>query len=96
MIAFLTCLEVPAFGGDTMWASTTAAYEALSPGMQQLAQKLRTYNLYDKAKKHQWDAAAGVAQFALVSAGEQRRRQELGIERRRDGGFGGCGHDMVG
>ena len=35
-IAFLTCLEVPAYGGDTMWASTSAAYEALSPRMKDL------------------------------------------------------------
>ncbi len=35
-IAFLTCLEVPDYGGDTMWASTSAAYEALSPSMQDL------------------------------------------------------------
>jgi taurine dioxygenase len=35
-IALLTCLEVPAYGGDTMWASTSAAYDALSPRMRQL------------------------------------------------------------
>jgi len=36
VIALLTCLEVPAYGGDTMWASTSAAYDALSPRMRQL------------------------------------------------------------
>jgi taurine dioxygenase len=35
-IAFLTCLEVPAYGGDTMWASTTAAYDALSSTMKRM------------------------------------------------------------
>lgn len=36
VIALLTCLEVPAYGGDTMWASTSAAYDALSSRMRQL------------------------------------------------------------
>lgn len=35
-VALITCLEVPAWGGDTMWASTTAAYEALSPALRDL------------------------------------------------------------
>ena len=35
-LAILTALEMPAWGGDTMWASTTAAYEALSPAMKRL------------------------------------------------------------
>lgn len=41
-IALLTCLEVPAYGGDTMWASTTAAYEALSPRWRALLDGLET------------------------------------------------------
>ncbi len=36
VLAFLTCLEVPEWGGDTMWCSTTAAYDALSPRMKRL------------------------------------------------------------
>lgn len=41
-IAFLTCLEVPAYGGDTMWCSTSAAYEALSPRMKRFVDGLET------------------------------------------------------
>jgi len=33
-VALLTVLEVPDRGGDTLWLSTTAAYEALSPKMR--------------------------------------------------------------
>ena len=33
-LAFLTVLEVPAHGGDTLWLSTTAGYRALSPLMR--------------------------------------------------------------
>lgn len=39
-IAFLTCLEVPAYGGDTMWASTTAAWDALSDRMKTMLEGL--------------------------------------------------------
>jgi taurine dioxygenase len=35
-IALLTCLEVPDYGGDTMWASTSAAYASLSNPMRGL------------------------------------------------------------
>lgn len=35
-VALLTCLEVPAWGGDTMWASTSAAYDALSEPMKRM------------------------------------------------------------
>ena len=31
---------IPAFGGDTLWASATAAYDGLSPAMQKLLQPL--------------------------------------------------------
>ncbi|MCB0993701.1 MAG: TauD/TfdA family dioxygenase [Acidimicrobiales bacterium] len=39
--AVLTCLEVPAYGGDTMWCSTEAAYNDLSPAMQGVLAGLR-------------------------------------------------------
>jgi taurine dioxygenase len=41
-IALLSVVEVPAYGGDTMWASTTAAYEALSPSMRAMLDGLTT------------------------------------------------------
>lgn len=39
-LAVLTVLEVPEFGGDTAWASTAAAYQALSPTMQSMVDRL--------------------------------------------------------
>jgi taurine dioxygenase len=40
-MAFLQAIDVPARGGDTMWASLYAAYDALSPTMQQVCRRLR-------------------------------------------------------
>ncbi len=44
MATMLVAREVPPYGGDTMWANMYAAYEALSPGMQQLLEGLRAVN----------------------------------------------------
>lgn len=44
MGTILVAREVPPFGGDTLWASTYAAYEALSPGMQRMLEPLRAVN----------------------------------------------------
>ena len=41
-IAFLTCLEIPAHGGDTMWASSSAAYSDLSARMRRMIDGLET------------------------------------------------------
>src|SRR6185295_18278987 len=44
MATMLIAREVPPFGGDTMFASMYAAYEALSPGMQRLLDGLYAVN----------------------------------------------------
>lgn len=41
MGAILHALEVPPFGGDTLWANMCLAYEALSDGMKRLLAPLR-------------------------------------------------------
>jgi taurine dioxygenase len=38
--SILRAITVPAYGGDTTWANTAAAYESLSPELRALAEKL--------------------------------------------------------
>jgi taurine dioxygenase len=44
MATMLVAREIPPTGGDTMFASMYAAYEALSPGMQRMLGELRAVN----------------------------------------------------
>jgi taurine dioxygenase len=47
----LRAVTVPPYGGDTVWANTVAAYEGLTPEIQELAGRLRALhtNAYDYA-----------------------------------------------
>ena len=49
VVALLTVLEVPSYGGDTMWASTTAAYAALSKTMQSMLEGLKAVHSCHKS-----------------------------------------------
>jgi taurine dioxygenase len=44
MGAILYAIEVPPYGGDTMFASQYAAYDALSDGMKKMLSGLRAYH----------------------------------------------------
>jgi taurine dioxygenase len=44
MATMLVAREVPPYGGDTMFASMYAAYEALSPGMRDMLDGMRAVN----------------------------------------------------
>ena len=49
MATMLIAREVPPFGGDTLFASGAAAYEALSPALQQMLLPLKGVNTSAKA-----------------------------------------------
>ena len=49
MASMLLARELPPYGGDTLFASMYAAYEALSPGMKSLLEKLFAVNSSAKA-----------------------------------------------
>jgi taurine dioxygenase len=51
MATMLIAREVPDFGGDTLFASGYAAYDALSDGMKQMLEPLRAVNSSTKAEK---------------------------------------------
>ena len=40
----LRAINVPEFGGDTLWGDLQAAYESLTPGLQRLADELVAYH----------------------------------------------------
>jgi taurine dioxygenase len=61
MASILRAIEVPEAGGDTLWASMYAAYDALSDRMQHLLSDLR--------------ALHGPGNYALSIASEQERRR---------------------
>ena len=48
LAAILMAYEVPEAGGDTMWASMYAAYDALSPHMQRMLDGMRILNNNDR------------------------------------------------
>ena len=48
MATLLYAKEVPAAGGDTLFANLYASYDALSDGMKAAAARLTTHNLYNK------------------------------------------------
>ncbi|MGJ7524038.1 TauD/TfdA dioxygenase family protein [Variovorax sp. LT1P1] len=80
MVSILRLTDLPPTGGDTMWMSTGAAFEALGSGMQQLLMGLqaehdlpwafRGRNTYELiAKKHQTQQGGG-AMNSMMSADE--------------------------
>ncbi|MEZ4280719.1 MAG: TauD/TfdA family dioxygenase [Myxococcota bacterium] len=51
VMAFLSMLEVPDRGGDTLWVDTAKAFETLSPRMQAIAAGLSIYHDISEANR---------------------------------------------
>lgn len=66
----LRAVTIPAYGGDTLWASTVAAYNDLSPELKQLAEGLWAVhsNKFDYAAQHAHSTPAEKAHYEKVFA----------------------------
>lgn len=51
VMAFLSMLDVPDKGGDTLWVDTTKAFETLSPVMQEIVLRLDVYHDIDEGNR---------------------------------------------
>jgi taurine dioxygenase len=65
--ACLYAVDVPAAGGDTMWASMTAAYDSLAPKMQAYVNELTAL--------HSWEGPEVIGSVLARPDGEERYRR---------------------
>lgn len=73
-VSILRAVEIPAYGGDTVWANTVAAYERLPPALKALAENLRAIHGND------FDYAA---ERAPIGAGDTRAQRYKEVFTRR-------------
>ncbi len=62
-LGFLSAVEIPAWGGDTMWASLSAAFDSLPPGTRAACRGLRVRHrpdrtLLESVARHHGDEVA--------------------------------------
>ena len=75
--SILQAIEVPPYGGDTIWANQELAYDALSPGMQEMLRSLRgvhsAVNAYSPKMQQVHDTFTGMR----VTTSDDALRTEL-------------------
>jgi alpha-ketoglutarate-dependent taurine dioxygenase len=73
-ISLLRSIEVPPFGGDTIWANSALAYRALSPTMQALLQPLKVHmsmrNVLESARAHAAPGDGPIGRLAQTKDGD--------------------------
>lgn len=74
MGSMLLAREVPPYGGDTLFASMTAAYDALSEGMKRMLGGLKAVNSSTKAD------ASKTREDRIKSSGTEEARKEFSAE----------------
>lgn len=81
----LYAVEIPTFGGDTLFASGTAAYDALEPAMKQKLEGLKAVNyyVYNSVKRDdkQGVNATSQAVHPVVRTHEETGRKALYVNR---------------
>lgn len=74
MASMLLAREIPPYGGDTLFASMTAAYDALSAGMKRMLEGLKAVNSSTKAD------ASKTREDRIKSSGTEEARREFTAE----------------
>jgi taurine dioxygenase len=73
-LGFLSAVVIPEFGGDTIWASTAALYDALPADVQRLCEGSRVLHAPDAS------LLESVARHHGSAAANTLRRQHAGVE----------------
>lgn len=67
-VAVLAALDIPPYGGDTLWADLYGAYDGLSPAMRSIADGLRVRHTQGELFWAAFGKAVGVAQLDELRA----------------------------
>jgi taurine dioxygenase len=73
-LGFLSAVVIPPFGGDTIWASTAAIFDALPRALQQLCERCTVLHAPDAS------LLASVERHHGAEAADRLRRQHRGVE----------------